>query len=74
MDEPQPRSSIDQIRERLGGPTGRPRGKLGGDRLLLIALALAGLAVAGFSLIRGASGDAGKDSTVEVGHPVEARR
>lgn len=62
-----PPDSISQIRARLGSGPGRPRaGKPGGDRVLLIALAAVGIAVAGFSLIRGANGDAGRSATVEV--------
>lgn len=62
-----PPDSISQIRARLGSRSGRPHAdKPGGDRLVLIALAVVGIAVAAFSLIRGASGDSERVSTAEV--------
>lgn len=64
-------SSIGEVRARLAPRLKRPhhsRGNaLGGDRLLLIVLALVGIGVVGFSLVRNAIGDGGRGSAVEVG-------
>ncbi|MBX7159140.1 MAG: ComEA family DNA-binding protein [Acidimicrobiia bacterium] len=65
-------SSIEDIRARLGPRDANRRGhggrRPGGDRILLVALAVLGIGVVAFSLIRGGDGPARSSGTVDVSH------